>query len=140
MAQVLDRQADLEQDSLCPARARLNGPRSNPPAEALHRIVVVGGGAAGLELDDEGREVTSPRSVGYDTLAIAIGSIINDFGTPGVAEYAVPLETADQAERFNRRVVNACIRAQTQEEPVRCGQLNIAIVGAGATGTELARA
>ena len=49
-------------------------------------------------------------------------------------------KTAAQAERFYRRVVNACIRAQTQEEPVRCGQLNIAIVGAGATGTELARA
>ena len=65
--------------------------------------------------DDEGREVTLPRSVSYDTLVIAIGSITNDFGTPGVAEYAVPLETAAQAERFNRRVVNACIRAQTHQ-------------------------
>src|SRR5215469_8224778 len=36
-------------------------------------------------LDDEGRRVTPPRSVGYDTLVIAIGSITNDFGTPGVA-------------------------------------------------------
>ena len=88
--------------------------------------------------DDEGREVTLPRSVSYDTLVIAIGSITNDFGTPGVAEYAVPLETAAQAERFNRRVVNACIRAQTQKGPVGSGQLHIAIIGAGATGTELA--
>ena len=192
MAEVPD-QADLEQDRGHPACARLKGPQSNPPAEAPHRIVVVGGGAACLELvtrlgnqlgrrgrahvalvecartllwkpllhevaagsldpgeyeinyfaqahwhrfhyhlgamtgldraakemhlaanfDDEGREVTPPRSVGYDTLVIAIGSITNDFGTPGVAEYAVPLETAAQAERFNRRVVNACIRAQT---------------------------
>ena len=47
-------------------------------------------------------------------------------------------KTAAQAERFNRRVVNACIRAQTQEGPVRSGQLHIAIIGAGATGTELA--
>src|SRR5262249_13324842 len=59
--------------------------------------------------DGEGREVTPPRSVSYDTLVIAIGSITNDFGTPGIAGYAVPLETAAQAERFNRRVVNACI-------------------------------
>jgi NADH dehydrogenase len=88
--------------------------------------------------DDEGREITPPRSVGYDTLVIAIGSITDDFGTPGVADYAVPLETQAQAERFNRRLVNACLRAQTQEGPVRPGQLHVAIVGAGATGTELA--
>jgi len=88
--------------------------------------------------DQEGRQITPPRSLGYDTLVIAIGSTTNDFGTPGVAEHAVPLETPGQAERFNRRLVNACLRAQTQEGPVRPGQLHIAIVGAGATGTELA--
>ena len=69
---------------------------------------------------------------------IAIGSVTNDFGTLGVAKYAVPLETPAQAERFNRRLLNACLRAQTQSEPVRAGQLHVAIVGAGATGTELA--
>ena len=88
--------------------------------------------------DDEGRQITPPRSVRYDTLVIAIGSVTNDFGTPGVVQYAVPLETPSEAARFNRRLVNACIRAQAQEEPVRPGQLHVAIIGAGATGTELA--
>jgi NADH dehydrogenase len=88
--------------------------------------------------DEEGNEITPPRPVGYDTLVIAIGSVTNDFGTPGVAQHAVPLETTAQAERFNRRLVNAYIRAQTQEGPVRPGQLDVAIVGAGSTGTELA--
>ena len=87
--------------------------------------------------DEEGRQITPPRSVGYDTLVIAIGSVTNDFGTPGVAAHAVPLETPAQAARFNRRLVNACIRAQTQDGPVRPGQLHVAIVGAGATGAEL---
>src|SRR5262249_15544833 len=86
----------------------------------------------------EGRQITPPLPLGYDTLVIAIGSTTNDFGARGVAEHAVPLETPGQAERFNRRLVNACLRAQTQEGPVRPGQLHIAIVGAGATGTELA--
>ena len=89
-------------------------------------------------LDDQGREVTPPRSVGYDTLIVAIGSQTNDFGIRGVAEHAIPLETPAQAERFNRRVINACLRAQTQKGPIRPGQLHVAIVGAGATGTELA--
>jgi len=87
--------------------------------------------------DDEKREVTPPRGVGYDTLVIAIGSVTNDFGTPGVLEHAVPLETPAQAERFSKRLVNACLRAQTQPGPVRPGQLHVAIVGGGATGTEL---
>jgi len=88
--------------------------------------------------DDEGREVTPPRRFPYDTLVIAVGSVTNDFGTPGAAEFAIPLETPEQATRFNKRMVNACLRANAQKEPVRPGQLHVAIIGAGATGTELA--
>jgi NADH dehydrogenase len=88
--------------------------------------------------DEDGRQITPPRSIPYDTLVIAVGSVTNDFGTPGVAEFAVPLDTPDQASRFNRRLVNACLRANTQPTPVRPGQLHVAIIGAGATGTELA--
>lgn len=88
--------------------------------------------------DEEGRQITPPRRLGYATLVIAIGSVTNDFGTPGASRYAVPLDTPDQAVRFNHRLVNACIRADAQEEPIRPGQLHVAIIGAGATGTELA--
>jgi NADH dehydrogenase len=92
----------------------------------------------GPTFDEDGRQVTPPRAEPYDTLVIAIGSTTNDFGTPGVREHAIPLETTEQARRFNRRLLNACFRAQTQEEPIRPGQLHVAIIGAGATGTELA--
>jgi NADH dehydrogenase len=92
----------------------------------------------GATMDDEGRQITPPSAVPYDTLIIAIGSVTNDFGTPGAAQYAVPLETLEQASRFHRRLVNACLRANSQAEPVRPGQLHVAIIGAGATGTELA--
>lgn len=88
--------------------------------------------------DDEGRRITPERSIPYDILVIAIGSESNDFGTPGAKEHAITLDTPDEARRFNRRLVNACLRAHTQHEPIRPGQLHVAIVGAGATGTELA--
>ncbi len=89
-------------------------------------------------VDDDGREITPDTKLSYDTLIIAVGSVTNDFGTPGAAQFAVPLDTPDQATRFNRRLVNACLRANTQPDPVRPGQLDVAIIGAGATGTELA--
>ena len=88
--------------------------------------------------DSEGREVTPVRAVSYDTLILAVGSTTNDFGTPGVAEHAIALDTKEQALRFHQRLVNGMLRAHTQEGPVRPGQLHVTVIGAGATGTELA--
>jgi NADH dehydrogenase len=88
--------------------------------------------------DAEGRQVTPEREFPYDTLVIAIGSLTNEFGTRGVKAHAIALETADEAERFHARLVNAMIRAHAQPEPLRPEQLQVAIIGAGATGTELA--
>jgi NADH dehydrogenase len=89
-------------------------------------------------LDDDGHEVTPRRVFGYDTLIMAVGSQSNDFGTPGVREHAMRLECAADALRFHSRMVNACIRAHAQATPLRAGQLHVAIIGAGATGVELA--
>jgi len=94
--------------------------------------------SVGPILDEEGKALTPPRTLGYDTLVIAVGSSTNDFGTPGVRQYAIALENPVEAARFQRRLVNALVRAQTQVEPLRPEQLHIAIVGAGATGVELA--
>lgn len=91
----------------------------------------------GRTVDEDGREVTPDRWLPYDTLIIALGSVSNDFGVPGVKEHALMLDTPEQAERFNRRLLNACVRANTQPGPIRPEQLHVAIIGAGATGTEL---
>jgi NADH:ubiquinone reductase (H+-translocating) len=89
-------------------------------------------------VDDEGEVVARGYSRPYDTLVIAVGSHTNDFGTPGVAEHAIALETPADAERFHRRLVNACLRAHMQETPLEPRQLQVAIIGGGATGVELA--
>ena len=75
----------------------------------------------------------------YDTLVIAVGSLTNDFGTPGVKEYAIALETASEAARFHRRLVNALMRAHAQPGKLRPEQLQVAIIGAGATGSSWPR-
>jgi NADH dehydrogenase len=89
-------------------------------------------------IDEDGNALTPRRTLGYDTLIIAVGSLTNDFGVPGVKQYAIALENPVEAARFQRLLVNALVRAQTQAEPLRPEQLHIAIVGAGATGVELA--
>ena len=88
--------------------------------------------------DDEAQEVTPDRAFGYDTLVMALGSLSNDFGTPGVVEHALKLESKADAQRFHARMVNACIRAHAQATQLRPEQLHVAIIGAGATGVELA--
>jgi NADH dehydrogenase len=87
--------------------------------------------------DEDGIEVIPRRTFQYDTLIIAVGSTTNDFGIKGAREHSIALDTQDQAERFHRRLHNALLRAQTQLEPVHAGQLEVVIVGAGATGVEL---
>lgn len=87
--------------------------------------------------DEDGVEVITRRTFQYDTLIIAVGSTTNDFGIKGAREYSIALDTQDQAEKFHRRLHNALLRAQTQVEPVQAGQLEVVIVGAGATGVEL---
>ena len=88
--------------------------------------------------DENGIEIIPRRTFKYDTLVIAIGSTTNDFGIAGASEYSIALDTQQQAERFHRRLHNALLRAQTQPDPVQAGQLEVVIVGAGATGVELA--
>ena len=88
--------------------------------------------------DEDGVEVIARRTFQYDSLVIAIGSTTNDFGIKGAREFSIALDTQDQAEKFHRRLHNALVRAQTQTTPVQAGQLEVVIVGAGATGVELA--
>jgi NADH:quinone reductase (non-electrogenic) len=89
-------------------------------------------------IDEDGDQVTPARCFGYDTLIISVGSLTNDFGTPGVKEHAISLETAGEAQRFHRLLVNSFLRGHAQAEPLRADQLDVAIIGAGATGVELA--
>jgi len=88
-------------------------------------------------LDEDGRQFIPPRVLGYDTLILAVGSVGNDFSTPGVKEHAIAIDSAGEAARFNRRLISACVRANAQYEPLHPGQLHCVIVGAGATGVEL---
>jgi len=85
----------------------------------------------------DGVEFIPARELPYDTLVIAIGSVTNDFGIPGVAQHCAFLDSRRQADRFHQMILRALYSANTQTSPLRPGQLHVAIAGAGATGVEL---
>jgi len=89
-------------------------------------------------LDEDGHEVVPERNLHYDTLVIAVGSTANDFGTPGAQENCLFLDSLKQARRFHNLMLNAFLRKNHEARQGREHALNISIIGAGATGVELA--
>jgi len=86
---------------------------------------------------DDGIEIIPRRSFDYDYLIISVGSVSHDFNIKGVKEHCLFLDTTKQAETFQKNLLQSYLRAHTQGKPLDEGQLDIAIVGAGATGIEL---
>ena len=95
---------------------------------------------APLVFSDSGEDIAllPERSLPYDTLILAIGSTTNFFNVEGAAQYALALDTVAQAERFRRLLISALVRAPSKAEGNARPLVRVAIVGAGATGVELA--
>jgi NADH dehydrogenase len=99
----------------------------------------------GPVIDDDGAELIPARTLEYDTLVIAIGSTTHFFGVQGAQEYSIALDTVAQAERFRKRLIAACMRAEyhapADDVATAAGaagpRVQVAIVGGGATGVEL---
>lgn len=85
-----------------------------------------------------GHGAVPERRVHYDTLVLALGSVSNDFGVPGVQEHCVFLDGQRQAENLQQRILYDCLQAQAVAGHGGRQPLRIAIIGAGATGVELA--
>jgi NADH dehydrogenase len=73
-----------------------------------------------------------------DILVLAAGAQANFFNTPGAAEHALPLYSLTDAERLRTRILALFEDADRDPALIDRGALNFVIVGAGATGTELA--
>ena len=50
--------------------------------------------------------MVTQKRISYDYLVMAIGSVSNDFGTPGVRSHCVFLDQREDAERFRQRLRN----------------------------------
>jgi NADH dehydrogenase len=91
-------------------------------------------------LDEHGKEVVGRHRIRYDYLVMAVGSVTNDFGTPGAFEHCLFLDDRSKADRFRQLLLNQCLRVSRamSTDPSSPSFVNVAIVGGGATGVELA--
>jgi NADH:quinone reductase (non-electrogenic) len=90
---------------------------------------------APLIINDE--ELLPQRCVSYDTLVIAVGSQTNDFGTKGAKDHCIFLDKREAAEQLHQSLLSVYLKAsQTESDGEQ--EFNVAIVGGGATGVELA--
>ncbi|MEL6789922.1 MAG: NAD(P)/FAD-dependent oxidoreductase [Pseudomonadota bacterium] len=90
--------------------------------------------------DENGVIIMNAHRIRYDYLVIAVGSVANDFGVPGVTQNCMFLESRKEADRFRQKLLNQCLRVSRamMMRPEADEFVRITIVGGGATGVELA--
>ena len=93
-------------------------------------------------VDPAARTVTAVDGQSWtgDAVVLAAGSRPNFFRTPGAESHSFPLYTLDQATRLRSRILALFEDADRSPELIDRGALNFVVVGAGATGVEVAGA
>jgi NADH dehydrogenase len=93
-------------------------------------------------IDTANRQVqTTSAAVPYDHLVVATGATHSYFGHDEWAEFAPGLKRIEDATRIRRSILLAFERAElTEDVTERARQLTFVIIGAGATGVEMAGA
>ncbi|MBA2709223.1 MAG: NAD(P)/FAD-dependent oxidoreductase [Tatlockia sp.] len=86
---------------------------------------------------DEDNEAIPPRIISYDLLIIAVGSISNGFNIPGVKEFCYTIDNSEQALNFQKHTMKTMMMEFPSHSKNDKHELNIAVVGGGATGVEL---
>jgi NADH dehydrogenase len=91
-------------------------------------------------LDEDGSELVARHEIRFDYLVLALGSVTNDFDTPGAQQNCIFLDDRRQADRFRDKLLNHCLRVSRSMaiDPAQNARVRVAIVGGGATGVELA--
>ena len=88
--------------------------------------------------NDKGEELIPCRTFSYTTLVMSIGSVSNTFNIKGVDQHCLFLDTTTQAFKFQKELFESYLKSYIGNDLAQVKPLSIAIVGAGATGVELA--
>jgi NADH dehydrogenase len=94
----------------------------------------------GIDLANKRVVADGVAPVEYDYLVLALGAVVNFFGTPGADQYAFPLYTMDDAIRLREHILKMFEAVDKDPKLIDDGALTFCIVGGGPTGVELAGA
>jgi NADH dehydrogenase len=125
------------------ATAGLSGPSIAAPIRHIFRnqsnITVLMGEVAGIDTGRRRVSVEGAANIDYDHLIVASGTTHSYFGNDAWAAHAPGLKTLEDAFALRRRVLLAFEHAERElDEESRRAWLTFAVIGAGATGVELA--
>ena len=93
--------------------------------------------------DVDGQPLLPRRTLSFDTLVLALGSVTNFFSIPGAEQHALTLESVEQAETFKRRLLSGLLRSGHAQQAIPGAvktPVSVTVIGGGATGVELAAA
>lgn len=93
-------------------------------------------------IDTEEKAIrTSIGTIHYDDLVLAAGATTNFFGNKNIEASALPMKSVSEAMRLRNTILQNLERAETEDnEARRQALMNIAIVGGGPSGVEIAGA
>ena len=77
-------------------------------------------------------------TIDYDFLVLALGATTNFFGMQNIMDYALPMKSISEAIALRNKLLQNFEDAVTAEnEDIKCGLLNVVVVGGGPTGVEV---
>jgi NADH dehydrogenase len=125
------------------ATAGLSAPAIAAPIRHIlaqqRNTTVLLGDVVGIDVAGKVIQLENSETLAYDRLIVATGSTHSYFGNDAWAPFAPGLKTLDDAQEIRGRVLYAFERAERETDPAkRATWLTFVVVGAGATGVELA--
>ncbi len=125
------------------ATAGLSAPSISAPIRHIlsgqRNATVLLGEVTNIEVSRKTVVLEDGSEVPYDRLIVAAGAVNTYFGNDAWEPHAPGLKTLDDAMNIRRRVLLAFEHAEREIDPVKRAQwLTFVVIGAGATGVELA--
>jgi NADH dehydrogenase len=125
------------------ATAGLSAPAIAAPIRHIlahqRNTTVLLGDVVGIDVAKKTIQLEDNETLSYDQLIVATGSTHSYFGNDAWAPFAPALKTLEDAQEIRARVLYAFERAERETDPAkRAAWLTFVVVGAGATGVELA--
>ena len=111
--------------------------RASCPHTRFYRAEVADIDAPAQTVSIRATESVPAEAMAYDHLILALGSVPNYYGLPGLEEHSITLKSLEDATRLRNHVISLLEHADSEpDEDERRRQLTFVVAGGGFAGTE----